>query len=214
MPNEIKRIYLGLPASLVEKVLWVARDYRTNVLSHQPGGSDVVVEYQNNSVLGYDWIKYPSRYIRKIMLIRPGGNVTLDVLDQLETIRLEINRIYARKYINNDEFFTMPFKEIWNAQTSIELPWDKLVTYDQDYVEEVIGKNIIGRVSLSRFKEVTKMERLEFKRMNGIGVCSTPIGTLYLAKDVDLSKEIDIILVGDTIDKGELWLVNRKEPDK
>jgi hypothetical protein len=60
--DRIKRVSLGLPKSLVNDVLWVAREYRTNPLSHEPGGSDVVVEYHNDEVLGYDWIKFPSKY--------------------------------------------------------------------------------------------------------------------------------------------------------
>ena len=61
----IRNVFLGLPESLKDLVLWVNDKYRTNPLSLQPGGSDVVVEYHNNNVYGYDRIKFPSAYVLK-----------------------------------------------------------------------------------------------------------------------------------------------------
>ena len=131
--DRIKRVYLGLPKRLVDAVLWVAREYRTNPLSHEPGGSDVVVEYHNNSVFGYDWIKFPSRYVSRIWT-KGISEIHDDYEDweeeeQMEEIKKEIRRIYARKY-KKENFEIVPFKEIWNSETSDELPWKLLEEYD------------------------------------------------------------------------------------
>ena len=133
--SSINRVYLGLPENFRNIVLWVAREYRKNPLSHQPGGSDVIVEYHSMKIFGYDWIKFPSRYIQKVWL----GNISekhddyvdfaLDV--QLDIIKEEIKSIYARKYTTAN-FEQVPFKQIWNSSTSIELPWKLLESYDHN----------------------------------------------------------------------------------
>ena len=64
--DEIKKIYLGLPQDMRTRVFWVGRKFRTNLLSHQPGGGDIIVEYHSGKIFGYDWIKYPSRYVLNI----------------------------------------------------------------------------------------------------------------------------------------------------
>jgi hypothetical protein len=131
--RKVKKVYLGLPHHLVENVLWVAREFRTNQLSHEPGGSDVVVEYQDEKVYGYDWIKYPSRYVQKIWT--EGISEVYEDYDeweedvQLDLIKREIRRIFARKY-KKEEYDSEPFKEIWNSETSFENPWTLLKSYD------------------------------------------------------------------------------------
>ncbi len=133
--GSIRKIYIGLPESLVGLVLWVTREYRTNPLSHEPGGSDVVVEYHNDKVFGYDWIKFPSKYAKKIwdndILEIHEDFQDWDEEDQIVEIRKVIRRIYARKY-KRDDFETVPFKEIWNSETSKKLPWLLLEEFDDD----------------------------------------------------------------------------------
>lgn len=63
MNGEIERVYYGLPEEIADEVLWVSDEYRVNPLSHIKGGSEIIVEYQNGEVLGYDKIKYPSKFI-------------------------------------------------------------------------------------------------------------------------------------------------------
>ena len=135
--NRVKRVNLGLPKSLVNEVLWVGREYRTNPLSHEPGGSDVVVEYHNDDVLGYDWIKFPSKYISKIWS-KGISEVHEDYEEweeeeQMKIIKKEIKRIYARKY-DKENFETVPFKEIWNSEISDEIPWKLLEHYDNKFI--------------------------------------------------------------------------------
>lgn len=131
--HRVKRVFLGLPKYFVDNILWVAREYRTNPLSHEPGGSDVVIEYHNDSIYCYDWIKFPSKYVSKIWtkgiseIYEDYENWDED--EQMEEIRKEIRCIYARKY-NKENFETVSFKEIWKSETSEVNPWKLLKEYD------------------------------------------------------------------------------------
>lgn len=116
-----KKVYLGLPIHLGERIIWVDREYRTNPLSRIPGGYDVIVEYHDERVLGYDWIKKPWAYIETFF----AGMVDyplqifndLDEVSKLEIAKNTISRFYARDHNTNT------FEEIWNADTACYLPW-------------------------------------------------------------------------------------------
>jgi len=41
----------------------VGDEYRTNVLSHKPGGYTVTIVYHNGKSLDYNKIKFPQKYI-------------------------------------------------------------------------------------------------------------------------------------------------------
>ena len=131
----IERVYIGLPERLVPIVLWVDRKYRTNHLSHIPGGSDVVVEYHDGRVLGYDWIKKPSVYIRTFFagLVEYGSDEfkTLDKNMQLQIAKNKIARLYAREYNDDEEYSTTGFEVAWNSETSEEMPWKSLERFDR-----------------------------------------------------------------------------------
>ena len=45
----------------------VADQFRTNELSFRPGGYTVVVVYKTGKSLEYDKVKYPQRYISRIL---------------------------------------------------------------------------------------------------------------------------------------------------
>lgn len=53
--------------------LRVSDDYRTNELSLQPGGYEVIVVYENGKRLIYDKVKRPGSYIKSIAL-KPTAN--------------------------------------------------------------------------------------------------------------------------------------------
>lgn len=97
-------------------VLWVAREYRTNPLSHEEGGSDVVVEYHSDEVFGYDWIKFPSKYVSAIFYKRIDVDKedfeVYDEDEQLTTIKDEIKSIYARKWSSMEDHDKVPFEEV------------------------------------------------------------------------------------------------------
>lgn len=116
----IEKVYLGLPDHLVHRVQPVAREYRTNPLSHEPGGFDIVVEYKDGDVLLYDWIKRPSAYVAAFF---SGGYELADKADG-------ITRIFLRKYLTEEERPLAEFREVWNSVTSLEHPVVVLKAHD------------------------------------------------------------------------------------
>ena len=100
--NDLKKIYLGLPFEFKDKVLWIADNYRTNPLSHQPGGNDIVIEYTNGKIYAYDRIKSPSPYINKIVINHfTKKSLSLDNISrvlQIKVVKSEVKRLFARKY--------------------------------------------------------------------------------------------------------------------
>jgi hypothetical protein len=121
----IKRVYIGIPEDLRNLNLWGVRENRKNYLSHIPRGNDAVVEYHNKNVFGYDWIKFPSRYVNAIW----DENKSKSHKDyryfnenrQPTIIRQHISRIFAKSY-EKSNYNTEPYKGIWNSKTSIKLP--------------------------------------------------------------------------------------------
>ncbi len=130
MTSQPKRVYIGLPKHLADLILWVGRKYRTNPLSHKPGGGDVVVEYHDGRARGYDWIKDPSAYIEKSFARIVDCEViyfmSLETAFQLEIAKRKIARVFARSYKSNDAYSTASYTEIWNSVTSNEMPWESL----------------------------------------------------------------------------------------
>ncbi len=130
MQKDISHIYIGLPKDYANKCFWVGRDYRKNVLSFVCGGCDVVIEYSNGEVLGYDWIKYPSRYVYKTLVQRALKKYKVTNFDEVyknRNIVSLISRVFARTY-GTEEYQNKEFTEVWN--TSLEsMPWEKLEEY-------------------------------------------------------------------------------------
>jgi hypothetical protein len=130
---EIEKVYLGLPKYLKDKVLWVSRNYRTNPLSHEPGGADVVVEYSNGQAYGYDWIKKPSFYVQTIwdrgFSEEHTGYESWDDDEKMDLIREVVKCIFARTYTKGN-YNEVPFEKVWDSETSDEFPWDLLKKYD------------------------------------------------------------------------------------
>jgi hypothetical protein len=122
--RRLKDIYLGLPIHLVDKVLWVSLEKRKNPLSHIPGGSDVVVEYHNGCAFGYNRIKLPSSYIYTILYNQMEDDFDyLAEQSQIAIVKDRVSKIFAREYDNQDERYHIPFEEVWNSETSNNLPW-------------------------------------------------------------------------------------------
>ena len=108
-------------------ILWVRNKYRINPLSLKNGGSNIIVEYYDNKVLGYSNIKLPSAYIEKIfkkkflnIYIEPKNTISIN---EINILKKEISTIYALKY--NEVMYT----EVWNIN-SMELPWKILESFD------------------------------------------------------------------------------------
>jgi len=139
LSEEIKKIYLGLPEHFKNVVFWVGRKFRTNILSHQPGGGDIIVEYHNGKILGYDWIKFPSRYVQTIFRKQFFKNEIefeqYKEYEQLNVIKKEVARLFARIY-KEDEFDIIYFEEIWNSENDEKLPWVKLEEFENEKEKE------------------------------------------------------------------------------
>lgn len=123
---DISRIYIGLPDHLAGRVHWVERRFRTNRKSHMPGGSDIIIEWRDDRIVGYDWIKDPSLYVEKIFMKKLDTTKAIE----LASIRCEVISVFARQYKSEEEYFTSSFREVWNFQDSIQLPWKLLEPFD------------------------------------------------------------------------------------
>jgi hypothetical protein len=126
MDSEVERIYIGLPEELKEKVFWVTRPYRTNPLSHIPGGTDIIVEYHNGEVLGYDWIKEPFNYIREIDVVKEccsnGDDPDVISFDfDLELFKSKVSGIFIRKF-KTENHKSVNFEKVWNSKTTTDSP--------------------------------------------------------------------------------------------
>jgi hypothetical protein len=89
--KKIKTIYTGVPDDIIEKIIWVDDRYRTNMLSLVPGGQDIIVEYWNGQIFGYDKVKIPPRYIEAILT---GHFAFWQLLDGKFESTKQINNLY------------------------------------------------------------------------------------------------------------------------
>lgn len=122
---KINRIYIGIPSELESLVFWIARDFRKNDLSFKIGGTDIIIEYTNGKIFGYDWVKYPGRYVKKIFDV---GFLNKPNINEIEVIKENVSRIFARKY-KAEKYDTEAYTEIWNNKTSDDLPYSILDKY-------------------------------------------------------------------------------------
>jgi hypothetical protein len=126
MDEEIERISIGLPNDLKDRVFWVARPYRTNSLSYIPGGTEIIMEYHNGQVLGYDWIKYPIDYINGMEIMKEcwsGGNDT-NIWDcDFDLFKAKVSGIFIRKY-KTENYRTACFEKVWDSANSEDSPLD------------------------------------------------------------------------------------------
>lgn len=130
---EIKRIYIGLPEELITKIFWIKREYRINDLSFQHGGADIIVVYKNGAINGYDWIKYPSKYIQSIF----NKTFLENTEDELLTLKQHVSRIFARKF-NKKNVNSEGFIELWNGATSTQMPYENLEKFTVDIYEKYL----------------------------------------------------------------------------
>lgn len=126
--SSIKRVYVGLPEHLINKVYWVERSRRVNPLSHIEGGNDVVVEYHNKQVLGYDWVKIPSAYISE-MFYKNYSDDDFEVMESAEQIQIVkniISTMHVRVYKDDSEYNTASYEKVWDSENATDLPWNIL----------------------------------------------------------------------------------------
>lgn len=162
------RIYEGLPNALKDRVKWVSDDYRINELSLIPGGTDIVVEYNNSVTWGYDKVKFPSRYIKRIL------ETSVDPL-------VEVVRVYARAYFDDSERHAIGFTKVWDT------------TFDGT-VEDVLRKfdPVIYEIGKSYSYEVLKETVTDFSFVGVNSVLGERLFTLGLFKSMKEQGEIQI----------------------
>jgi hypothetical protein len=132
MKKIIKKIYIGLPNHLQSLILWVDDKFRINQLSLMPGGLDIIIEYHNESVLGYDKIKSPRNYIKAVLnnylrLCRSDFE-SLQIEEKRQLIIENVSRVYTGQYVEEGEnYCKVSFTEVWNSKSSNNFPWENLV---------------------------------------------------------------------------------------
>ncbi len=161
MNRKIKNVYDGLPPHLATKVLWVDDKYRINPLSLIQGGTDVIVEYHSKEVFGYDKIKFPSKYMDKIFhayFEEQGVNYSFDDIKQgLLVIKTVIKRLFARQYRDENDYETASFQEVWNSETSTNLPSEALHNFTK--ITEPVKKIGPPILDLAPVRKITSEKR-------------------------------------------------------
>ncbi len=156
MKDEINRIYLGLPENLKITVFWVARPNRTNQPSNLNSSSDLIVEYRNGLVLGFDWIKMDSKHIMRILQEQFFRSKAIfencSKHQKLNVIKNKVYRIYGRIY-EEGEFKDIPFEKIWDADNDYKLPWENFEQFKgfldfNKYWDVVFKKRIVEEVEI------------------------------------------------------------------
>jgi hypothetical protein len=101
------------------KILWVGDKHRTHPWSLRPGGCTVVVLFKNKACLGYDKVKRPDRYTRKISQDYISNHYSNSHSSSLEDY---INEIYLTSDSGVD------LKKVWHSNMSTN-PWQVLEKY-------------------------------------------------------------------------------------
>ena len=116
--KEIEDQFQDLTSSST-RILWVGDEHRKHKWSLMPGGSTVVVLYRKNVCRGYDKVKRPDAYTKKISRDYITNNYSNVKIDDLE---LYISEIYLAK--QNSTFL----KKVWHSNLKTS-PWEILKKY-------------------------------------------------------------------------------------
>jgi hypothetical protein len=102
------------------KIFWVGDEHRTHTWSLEPGGCTVVVLFKNETTfLGYDKVKRPDRYTKKITEDYISNKLSNRHIDTLEEYISEI-------YMTSDD--SMDLHKAWCSNMK-ESPWEILEKY-------------------------------------------------------------------------------------
>ncbi|MCH7410189.1 hypothetical protein MM239_12345 [Belliella sp. DSM 111904] len=126
---KVERVNIGIPEKLKSKISWIDREYRLNILSFEPGGTDIVVEFTNGEVRGYDWVKYPGKYFKRIFEREYLSGK--EIKDELAFFKTIVYRIFARKF-KSENYNSEPFTEIWNSKNDNILPYNLLDSFTSE----------------------------------------------------------------------------------
>jgi hypothetical protein len=130
--------YTELPKHLTH-LLWVNGAYRTNPLSLEDGGVDLITEHHNGRSFGYDKIKMPSRYILamdnlsqiKRVYVHKQDDYDLSISGQKRLYRLtsKSGADYSIEASEKPSDGSKHFAELWNSQDDFTL-LEALKTFD------------------------------------------------------------------------------------
>jgi len=147
----IDRIYIGLPNELISQVFWVERPYRTHLLSHEPGGSDIIIKFQTSEVFGYDWVKFPYLYIQSIFenttQISKVEFENFASSKKLKHVKSLFQKIYLRTWKGNKDYEKASFTEIWNSDHSNQIPW---IEAESEILEKYPKRTIPSDLDVSK----------------------------------------------------------------
>jgi hypothetical protein len=124
-----KKKYLKcLPLKIHSNLLWVKDEYRTNLLSFEPGGFCVIVEYTDGTVLGYDKIKFKELYVNKIILhyFKELNIEFLELTDEnkKEMLKIYISSVYFGEYTDQNDYENVGYQLQWSKDIDEFLPWE------------------------------------------------------------------------------------------
>ena len=167
-------------------VFWVIDPFRTNFLSHIPGGCGIIIEYQDKKLHGYSKVKHPDKYVEKIVAFDLGLSTDELLGMQLSSLVKKVKKIYRTIYV-------MPYREeeiqinkdvqkmermllVWQSDTDEnQLPWECInERYNIKYRgSDVLVSGILSTKSLSLIcPDEFAMPQLEIERHKGIIVYS------------------------------------------
>ena len=101
------------------EIFWVGNEHRIHPWSIESGGSTVVVLFKDKKCIGYDKVKRPDRYTRKISTDYISNNFSNKHYNSLEQYIKSI-------YLAPDR--TVELKKIWDTNTNLS-PWEILEKY-------------------------------------------------------------------------------------
>lgn len=116
-----------------KNILWVSDNFRINPLSLTPGGSDVVIVFNDGSIYGYDKVKHTNSYVETILKHQIKFEPNTSKEQQLHIIKIAVDSVYV--YINTwaEEIPKIPrvdLKKIWDQKEDDVFPWEKLRVID------------------------------------------------------------------------------------
>jgi len=124
--KQLKTIYSGF--RLLKNIFWVGDEHRLHPWSRKPGGCTVVVVLTNGQALGYDKVKRPHRYIKKIILNKMGLKSQWNsIYSRNDNLRIPNLRDYLKGVCITKQNRTT-LNLVWDNKYSNE-PWSKLKAY-------------------------------------------------------------------------------------
>lgn len=115
--------YKGLPPQIIKRIYWV--DQRMYATNDKIVGSEIIIHYTDNRILGYSNIKSPANYLKGIIFKsyyfeKKEDDLTKGDFSKLcQILKNKIYHIYCRDNNKGERYY----EEIWNRKTKTSLPY-------------------------------------------------------------------------------------------